>query len=231
LRQWRDQIAKDIGPRQADYRIAFLRRVLSVAYDNGDIDINHARNLGQLYSGDRAEKIWENAHIDAFLARASPEMALALRLALDTAQRQGDLIKLPWTQFDGSCITLRQQKTTKTVAVPCTALLCKALSGAPKRAVTILTGKRGQPWTSDGFRTEWRKVSLAAGIKDRTFHDLRGTAITRMAEAGCEIPEIATISGHSVNQVSRIIDAYLARTHRLARSAIAKLEHHRKRNG
>lgn len=231
LRQWRDKIAKEIGPRQADYRVAFLRRVLSVAYDNGEIGINHARNLGQLYTGDRADKIWEDEHIEAFLAHATPEMALALRLALDTVQRQGDLIRLSWTQFDGSCITLRQNKTAKPIMVPCTALLCAALHETPKRATTILTGKRGKPWKypGDGFRTEWNKISVAAGITDLTFNDLRGTGITRMAEAGCEIPEIATISGHSVDRVARIIDTYLARTNRMASSAIAKLEDYRRR--
>ncbi len=47
---------------------------------------------------------------------------------------------------------------------------------------------------------------------DITFHDLRGTAVTRLAEAGCTEAEIASITGHSVKSVGAILDRYLART-------------------
>jgi hypothetical protein len=47
----------------------------------------------------------------------------------------------------------------------------------------------------------------------------------RLAEAGCEVPEIATITGHSLKNVEAILDAhYLGRTTKLAASAVAKLE-------
>jgi integrase len=57
-----------------------------------------------------------------------------------------------------------------------------------------------------------------------TFHDLRGTAVTRLAIAGCTEPEIATITGHSLGDVRSILDAYLHRDKALAESAIRKLE-------
>jgi integrase len=63
-----------------------------------------------------------------------------------------------------------------------------------------------------------------AGIVDLTFHDLRGTAVTRLSEAECTPQEIATITGHSLRDVGAIIDRYSARTDKLAIAAIAKLE-------
>ena len=58
-----------------------------------------------------------------------------------------------------------------------------------------------------------------------TFHDLRGTAVTRLALAGCTEAEIATITGHSLRDVRSILDAnYLHRDPALAESAIRKLE-------
>ena len=46
---------------------------------------------------------------------------------------------------------------------------------------------------------------------DLTFHDIRGSAVTRLAAAGCEAPKIATITGHSLKDVEAILDAhYLA---------------------
>ena len=64
-----------------------------------------------------------------------------------------------------------------------------------------------------------------AGIVGVTFHDLRGTAVTRLALAGCTEAEIATITGHSLRSVRAIIDThYLSRDPALAESAIRKLE-------
>jgi hypothetical protein len=58
-----------------------------------------------------------------------------------------------------------------------------------------------------------------------TFNDLRGTAVTRLALAGCTEAEIATITGHSLRRVRSILDAhYLHRDPALADRAIAKLE-------
>ena len=59
----------------------------------------------------------------------------------------------------------------------------------------------------------------------QTFHDLRGTAVTRLAIVGCTEAEIATITGHSLRDVRSILDAnYMHRDPALAESAIKKLE-------
>lgn len=62
-------------------------------------------------------------------------------------------------------------------------------------------------------------------MTDLTFHDLRGTAVTRLAKAGCTVPEIATITGHSLKDVGTTLDShYLNRDSALGESAIRKLE-------
>ena len=38
------------------------------------------------------------------------------------------------------------------------------------------------------------------------FHDLRGTAVTLLSEAGCTPQQIATITGHSLKTVHRILE-------------------------
>jgi hypothetical protein len=45
------------------------------------------------------------------------------------------------------------------------------------------------------------------GIAGLTFHDLRGTAVTRLALMGVEVAEIAAITGHSLKDVHAILDA------------------------
>jgi integrase len=65
-------------------------------------------------------------------------------------------------------------------------------------ATVVLTTRSGTARAEDGFRSSCGKACKKAGIRDDlTFHDLRGTSVTRLAEAGSEVLEIATITGHS----------------------------------
>ena len=94
-----------------------------------------------------------------------------------------------------------------------------------KQSTIILTNSDGKPWSPDGFRASWGKACKKAGIVGVTFHDLRGTAVTRLAVAECTEAEIATITGHSLRSVRAILDThYLARDPVLGENAITKLE-------
>jgi len=50
-----------------------------------------------------------------------------------------------------------------------------------------------------------------------------------LAEAGCAVPEIAAVTGHSLKHVTHILEVYLSRTRHLADAAIVKLEQRAKR--
>jgi integrase len=222
---WRDEVAARSGRRQADYAWTVLARVLSWGLDRGLVSANPCKQGGRLYRGSRADSIWTMGDESAFLTKAPRHLHLALLLALWTGQRQGDLLRLPWSAYDGTHIRLRQSKGGKPVTVLVGAPLKAALDAAPKRSPLILTTSNGKPWTSDGFRASWRKACAAAGVRDVTFHDLRGTAVTRLALVGATEAEIASITGHKLSDIRAILDThYLARDPALGESAIRKLE-------
>lgn len=225
FKAWRDSMAA--SPRQADYAWGMLARVLSVAKDRGTIATNVCERGGRLYHVDRAEIVWQEDHIAAFLKVASDELRLALLLALWTAQRQGDLIRLTWSQYDGSHIRFQQGKTKARVIIPIGDVLKSALDSCrPEKADgTILRNSRGVSWTGDGFRTSWGKATTRAGLDDADlrFHDLRGTAVTRLSLAGCTDQEIAAITGHNETDVARIIKVYRGGRVELAEQAMVKL--------
>lgn len=227
LMDWRDKMAAK-GRREADYTFAVLARILSWARDRGRIARNPAERPGRLYNGTRSESVWTDAEIAAVLAVTPPHVALPIILAADTGQRLGDVLALPWSAYDGATIRLRQSKTGRHVVVPVTARLRLALDTTPRRAVTICATSRGTSWTRDGYQTAFDKAKRAAKVTGRTFHDLRGTAVTRLAEAGCTVPEIAAITGHDARSAEDILSRhYLSRSAALGESAIAKLERHR----
>jgi integrase len=222
---WRDQLALSAGRRQADYAWTVLARVLSWSMNRGLIAANPCERGGRLYRGSRAENIWTAEDEAAFLKHAPAHLHLPLLLALWTGQRQGDLLRLPWSAYDGTHIKLRQGKTGARVVIKVGAPLEAALDAAPKRSTIILTNSDNKPWTSDGFRASWGKACKAAGVVGVTFNDLRGTAVTRLALVGATEAEIATITGHSLRGVRAILDThYLSRDPKLGDSAITKLE-------
>jgi integrase len=221
---WRDELAAK-SRRQADYAWQVLALILAWALDRRLIAANPCEKGGRLYRGSRVDKIWTADDEAAFLKSAPAHFHLPLLLALWTGQRQGDLLRLPWSAYNSTHIRLRQSKGGIRVTIPVGAPLKAALDAATKHGPLILANSYGRPWTSHGFQMSWGIAARKAGIVGVTFHDLRGTAVTRLAIVGCTEAEIATITGHSLRDVRSILDAnYLHRDPALAESAIRKLE-------
>lgn len=221
---WRAEVARDSGEREGDNRLSVISAMLTWARDNGVVFSNHVEGFKRLYHSNRSDKIWLPEHIEAFMAVASVEMQRAMILALHTGQRQADLRTLTWNKYDGTFISLRQRKTGVEVEVPCTQALKSMLDSMEKVATVILTTKTGRSFQKRYFAEQWEKTCTAAGITDLHFHDVRGTTITMLAEAGATVPQIASITGHSLKAVTSILEKYLARTRVLASEAITLFE-------
>lgn len=223
LLEWRDGFSDT--PRAADMVMAVLSKIIAFAVDREDIPKHPLEKVEKLADSSRRDSIWTDEQVAAFKAKAPARMVLALELARWTGQRQGDLLKLTWSAYDGTHITLRQSKTGARVRVRVAQEL-KALLDAQKRtAVTILTNRSGLPY-KEGFRSSWAKACELAGVSGVTFHDLRGTFITLAHREGSSIREIAEVTGHSEKDAESII-----RKHYLAGdSAVTRLENRNKKS-
>ena len=229
--EWHDEFSEE-KPREADNRVTVLARVLSWAERDGPLNVNVLDGFERAYSSDRSEMIWEPEHIEAFMAVANDEMKLAMMLALHTGQRHADIRHMAWGNYDGSAIRIRQQKarrkgkTPPLLTIPCTAALKETLDGLTKRGALIMPTKTGRAFQKRYLSEQWEKTFIAAELANTKlhFHDLRGTTVTMLFEAGCTVAECASITGHTLRTAQAILDKYLARTSRLAYSAIAKFE-------
>jgi integrase len=112
FKAWRDELALR-SARQADYAWTVLARMLSIAKDRGLIEVNRCEKGGRVYKSDRAEIIWTADDIETFCKAASPQLQFALLVALWTGQRQGDLLRLTWSAYDGTYIRVRQSKGSR----------------------------------------------------------------------------------------------------------------------
>jgi hypothetical protein len=142
----------------------------------------------------------------------------------------------------------RQTQTAKDgtyVNVKASVALRRMLDSAPKRGPYILTRADGRPWhtakNDKAMGKAWRKVMKAAGmyradylsdtreddtLKGERLHlnDVRGTSVTLVSEAGCTIQEVVSITGHTMQSATRILEKYMARTSAISDTAILKFE-------
>jgi integrase len=227
--EWRDHLAQT-SLRQADYAYSTVSRILSWAQKRRLITENPCAKGGKLYRGSRIHKVWNDEDVARFLSTAPPYLRLAMLLAINTGQRQGDLLRLPWSAYDGTAIKLRQSKTGAYVTIPATDEMKAALDAAPRKSPIMLVNSDGKPWSESGFQGAWGKATMRAGIHGLTFHDLRGTAVVTLARAGCNEVEIYSITGHKPGDVQAILTAhYLPRDAEVAINAIAKLNQYKAR--
>jgi integrase len=122
---WRASVANESGDREADNRLSVISAMPTWAKNNGQVFSNHIAGFRRLHSVDRSDLIWLPEHIHAFMAVASIDLQRALILALHTGQRQGDLLRLAWGNYDGALVSLRQGKTGRKVEIRCTKALKK----------------------------------------------------------------------------------------------------------
>jgi integrase len=184
--KWHDKFS-ETKPREADNRVAILARVLSWAAKDGPLKVNVLDGFERAYASDRSDVIWLPEQIEAFMAVASPEMQFAMVLALHTGQRQADILRLTWNQYDAASITLRQGKARRLgraaplIRVPCTKALKATLDSAQRRAAVMLTTKTGLPFKKRYFADQWEDTCKVAGIENLHFHDIRGTTVTMLS--------------------------------------------------
>jgi hypothetical protein len=175
----------------------------------------------------------------AELGRAS--IGDAIYLGLFTAQRQRDRLGLCDEGLVDGRRHFRQSKTHgKLVAIRDTPQLAARLEAARARvaAIKLKMGTRpdtivvdettGEAYNQHTYRHEFAKVrTLAArrcaSLAGKRDQDLRDTAVTWLARAGCTLMEICAITGHSAQSVQTIIKHYLGSYAELADAGIDKL--------
>lgn len=179
-------------------------------------------------------------------------MGTAIMLNEWMGQRAGDIRKMTMNDYKCGIISITQSKTGAHVSLPIDIverlrhrLDAQLRFNEEKQknhtspCPNLIQQRESIPFTSDRFSKlfgQIREALLKEGIKgaeklseeerkrikDLKFQTLRHTAVTRLAESGCEIPEIASITGHSFAACQGIVDRYGTRTKKMAQNAYKK---------
>jgi integrase len=129
-------------------------------------------------------------------------MALAVRLAYETTQRQADVLRMAWTALDGDVIRIRQSKTGRLVAVPISPALVAQIAAAPRTGVTMVISERpSRPYKVFNFGHLFASIRKDAGLPETLwFRDLRRTGLTEAGNGGASVTELQALGGHKTIQ-------------------------------
>lgn len=163
---------------------------------------------------------WTDAEVALAQENASPEMARAVTIAVNTGQRGSDIVRMKLTditeerhpvtgqRYPG--INVKQKKTGLRLWVPFTDELIAAIE-VWKRDIRppwlLLTQPDGTPY--DRLTMAWvrerARNELLAPLREqgRVMHGLRGTCVVRLRKAGASALQICSMIGMSEPMVAR----------------------------
>jgi len=187
---------------------AFINWCRENMYVNGEIKIR------ELKEDERPVKSLSNTQIKKLLSTSKRYKTMWMRilLALGTGLRLRDIEiwRVSDIDFENSYVTTRSKKTRKSmgsrpVPVPIMAELKKYVSG--------LDAKQENIFTDNFSRYRWTKIRQKLGLEDFTFHDLRKTFGSVLAQRGVSTAVIQKLLEHSspdlTNKVYTNVDPVL----------------------
>lgn len=207
------------SPRQYDYAGTVVTRILNWAWkDAGKLRMHYCGDFTKVYEVDRSEIVWTPAQQEAVLAVAPEWVQRILVAACETGLRPGDLVKINRGQIEttpnGRRIRVRTSKRKRTATIPITRAMAAILDATPTGRLMILTNAGGGPLTGRHANEMLRYYRDKAGLTEEALgyalrlQDCRGTAATRLLNAGLTLAEIASHMGWSVRFAAAVIEHY-----------------------
>lgn len=241
-----EQLWEHKGLAMANAIVTVLRLAYSHAVRGGKLTNNPCLKLRlprpsprvRIGSEDEIKALLKAADEDDGEWKADPEIGDAVMLALYTGQREGDVLMLNNHTLGEGPIRFVQSKRGARVAVKAIPQLVARLTAIQARKdlakllhvpATVVDTRTKAPFNEHTFRHRFAEVRAQAAKYCETvstfwFADLRDTAVTRLALAGCTVIEIAAITGHSLESIYSILKHYLEINEAHADAAIEKLQ-------
>jgi integrase len=249
VRSWRDELKrKGHSPPTVNGAIKVLRMPFKDAHNSGYIDINPCTNSQVKLLRDEAQNVSKDVftpeQIAALIAAASSEdWRGMIMLSYFAGLRLRDCSELRWNavNFDRQIITVRTQKTGKTITVPIhpqfAAWLKKQTRGIGKAPVfPSLAGKSGSG--KSGLSMAFKRIMDRAKIKGRllreatgagrsqsslSFHSLRHAFISAMAYGGVSQEIRQKLAGHASPDMNTIYTHHELESLRAAIAVIPRI--------
>lgn len=243
IRKWYDD-RRVIAPRGAFNEAITLRTFLTWCMAEELISSNPASLLklarpdGRKRVGTR-EELWAMVHAAEALGR--PSVAAAAILMATSMQRPADVMAMQREDIDDGVVRIRQNKTKTYVAFTLHPAFSERLGDLSGTGPLIVSETTRKPYGERAFERAWSKVREAAAkdmpsllgddpsVKDEIYmgkldaSHLRRTGMVWAAQGGATIPQIVSVSGHTIKHGTDILETYIPRERLLAEQAVSRL--------
>jgi integrase len=157
-------------------------------------------------------RVLSDAEVIALREAASDRLRCLIDLALLTAMRQGDLLRLRLSDLTEDGIQVEHGKTGARVLYQWSDALREAVARAKRLrrrvgSIYLFADAKGAPLKASAVQTAWIRLCKRAGVRDAHFHDLRATVLT-LAKEQAGIDYAQQLAGHAS---ATMTESYIAR--------------------
>ncbi len=201
---------KMAAPNAANHLLVMLRALMEFAIDQEWRRDDPTAGIKRLTVKSGGFVTWSEEDIATFEAKhaVGTRARLALALLLYTGQRRGDVIRMGRQHVRDHRLHVTQEKTGVRLAIPMHPELIATLAATPADNLTFISNRSGKPFEAKSFTMWFGRCCAEAGLSGLSAHGLRKACARRLAEAGCSVHEIASITGHkTLKEVQRYTEA------------------------
>ena len=199
IARFRDERLRKVSSATVKRDLSILGHLFEVARREWGIHVHNPVRDIKLPAGGKArdrrlQPGEETRLLEACREARNPWLLPTVRLALETAMRQNELVGLRWEHVDLArhIAHLPDTKNGESRTVPLSNAAVQVLDSIPRS----FNGEVFPGLTSEAIKRSYIRARRRAGIEGLRFHDLRHEATTRLFEKGLNIMEVASITGH-----------------------------------
>ena len=200
IAEFRDERLCEVSAGTVIRELAYLSSIINHARREWGINVpNPVQMVRKPPSPPARGRVLTDADVSSLLkvfepiGRRNHWVKPIVELALATAMRRGELLSLRWENINLKARTayLPTTKNGDARTVPLSSIALHILEKIPRH----LSGSVF-PINAPTLNAAFKRGLSRSGLEDIRFHDLRRTAITKMAEKLPNVIELAAVSGH-----------------------------------
>ncbi|MGB5832858.1 MAG: site-specific integrase, partial [Thiohalocapsa sp.] len=221
LAEHRDALlATERKPASVNRMLAALAAVFTRCVKHWHLlEHNPVHRVAKLSENNARTRFLSQAELDRLLSACrdsdSPDLHLAVLLAVTTGCRKSELMMLRWSQVDLAAGVIRLEHTKngdqRTLAIPRQIIPPLEQRNAAQqqgnvvelRADGLLFPSRASKNKPVDLRGAWLKAVERAGLGDFHWHDLRHSTASFLAAGGASLREIGEVLGHRSVEATR----------------------------